>query len=183
MWGPLLARSLSGLCGEGAPPFLRLTSGRATGAALWLVQTTAQHRDRLENIAGKDRAGRTEKVAVTDIHTASESESCSVMSDSLQPHGLYRILQARILDWVAFSFSRGSSQPRDQTQVYHIAGRFFLPAEPPGKPKNTGVSSLSLLQQIFLTQGLNQGSALQADSLPTELSGKPVYTHYHVGNS
>ena len=35
------------------------------------------------------------------------------------------ILQARILDWVAFPFSRGSSQPEDQTQVSHIAGRFF----------------------------------------------------------
>ena len=32
-----------------------------------------------------------------------------------------------------------------------------LPAESPGKPKNTGVGSLSLLQQIFLTQELNQG--------------------------
>ena len=32
-----------------------------------------------------------------------------------------------------------------------------LPAEPPGKPKNTGVGSLSLLQQIFLIQGLNRG--------------------------
>ena len=36
-----------------------------------------------------------------------------------------RILQARILKWVAFPFSRGSSQLRDQTQVSHIAGRFF----------------------------------------------------------
>ena len=32
-----------------------------------------------------------------------------------------------------------------------------LPAEPPGKPKNTGVGSLSLLQGIFLTQELNRG--------------------------
>ena len=38
---------------------------------------------------------------------------------------VHGILQARILDWVAFPFSRGSSQPRDQTQVSHIAGRFF----------------------------------------------------------
>ena len=38
---------------------------------------------------------------------------------------VYGILQARILEWVAFPFSRGSSQPRDQTQVSHIAGRFF----------------------------------------------------------
>ena len=36
-----------------------------------------------------------------------------------------RILQARILEWVALPFSRGSSQPRDQTQVSCIAGRFF----------------------------------------------------------
>ena len=50
------------------------------------------------------------------------------MSDSLRPHGLLTvqgILQARILEWVAFPFSRGSSQPRDQTQVSHIAGGFF----------------------------------------------------------
>ena len=37
-------------------------------------------------------------------------------------HGL---LQARILEWAAFPFSRGSSQPRAQTQVSHVAGRFF----------------------------------------------------------
>ena len=35
------------------------------------------------------------------------------------------ILQAIILEWVAMSSSRGSSQPRDQTQVSHIAGEFF----------------------------------------------------------
>ena len=82
-----------------------------------------------------------------------ESESCSVVPDSLQPHG---ILQARILEWVAFPFSRGSSRPRDRTQVSLIAGD-SLPAEPQGKPRNTGVGSLSLLQQIFLTQELNRG--------------------------
>ena len=38
---------------------------------------------------------------------------------------VHGILQARILDWVAFLFSRGSSQPRDQTQVSRIAHRFF----------------------------------------------------------
>ena len=35
------------------------------------------------------------------------------------------ILQTRIPEWVAFPFSRGSSQPRDQTQVSYVAGRFF----------------------------------------------------------
>ena len=38
---------------------------------------------------------------------------------------VHGILQARILEWVAFPFSRGSSQPRDRTQVSRIAGRFF----------------------------------------------------------
>ena len=38
---------------------------------------------------------------------------------------VHGILQAGILEWVAFSFSRGSSQPRDQTQVSCTAGRFF----------------------------------------------------------
>ena len=38
---------------------------------------------------------------------------------------LYGILQASILEWVAISFSRGSTQPRDQTQVTYIADRFF----------------------------------------------------------
>ena len=54
-------------------------------------------------------------------------EACSVMSDSLQPHGLHihGILQARKLEWVAVPFSRESSQPRDWTQVSHIAGGFF----------------------------------------------------------
>ena len=57
-----------------------------------------------------------------------ESESGSAVSDSLQSHGLYTvrgIFQARILEWVAIPFSRGSSQPRDHTQVSRIAGGFF----------------------------------------------------------
>ena len=38
---------------------------------------------------------------------------------------VHGILQAKILEWVAFPFSRGSSQPRDQTQASFIAGGFF----------------------------------------------------------
>ena len=49
------------------------------------------------------------------------------MSDSLWPmvYTVHGILLARILEWIAFPFSRGSSQPRDQTQVSHTVGRFF----------------------------------------------------------
>ena len=53
---------------------------------------------------------------------SSESDIYSVVSDSLWPHG---ILQARILEWVAIPFSKGSSQPKDQTWVSCITGRFF----------------------------------------------------------
>ena len=66
------------------------------------------------------------------------------------------ILQARILEWVAFPFSRRCSQPRDQIQVSTLQVD-SLSAEPQGKPKNTGVGSLSILQQIFPTQELKQG--------------------------
>ena len=52
-----------------------------------------------------------------------------------------------------------------------------LPAEPPGKPKNTAVGSLSLLQGIVPTQGSNPVSpTLRADSLPAEPPGKPKNT-------
>ena len=66
------------------------------------------------------------------------------------------ILQAIILEWVAISSTRGSSQPRDRTQVSRIAGGFFT-SWTNRKPKDIGMGTLSLLQQIFLTQELNWG--------------------------
>ena len=70
--------------------------------------------------ASKGRTGLSDWAHVT------WSESHSVVSDSLWPHGfLHGILQARRLEWVAFPFSRGSSQPRDRTQVSCSAGGFF----------------------------------------------------------
>ena len=52
-----------------------------------------------------------------------KSVSCS--DCSLPGSCVHGILQTRILEWVAYPFSRGSSQPRDWTQVSCIAGRFF----------------------------------------------------------
>ena len=49
---------------------------------------------------------------------------CDPMDYSL-PGSIHEIFQARILQWVAISFSRGSSQPRDRTRVSRIAGRRF----------------------------------------------------------
>ena len=63
----------------------------------------------------------------------SECDSHSVVSNSMQPSGLYSspgssvhgILQARILEWVTIPFSRGSSWPRDRTQVSCTAAGFL----------------------------------------------------------
>ena len=66
------------------------------------------------------------------IPVESESEvaqSCLTLFDpmdcSLPGSSVYGIFQAGILEWVAISFSRGSSQPRDQTQVSRIVGKRF----------------------------------------------------------
>ena len=57
------------------------------------------------------------------------AQSCLTLCDprDCSPPGssVHEIFQARILEWVAIFFSRGSSQPRDQTQVSCTAGRFF----------------------------------------------------------
>ena len=52
------------------------------------------------------------------------TQSCLTLCDPMD-YTVYGILQARIPEWVTFPFSRGSSQPRDRTQISHIASRFF----------------------------------------------------------
>ena len=58
---------------------------------------------------------------------------CDPMDGSLAGSSVHGIFQARILEWVAIFFPRGSCWPRDQTQVSCIRGRFFT-TEPLGKP-------------------------------------------------
>ena len=100
---------------------------------------------------------------------------CSPPGSSV--HGL---LQAKILEWVAMPSSRGSSQPGIKPRFPTLQAD-SIPSEPPGKPKNTGVGSLSLLQGIFPTQGLNphllQLLHWQAGSLPLVPPGKPLRHH------
>ena len=50
---------------------------------------------------------------------------CDHMDCNLPGSSVHGILQARILEWVAISYFRGSSWPRDQTQISYTAGRFF----------------------------------------------------------
>ena len=83
------------------------------------------------------------------------AQSCLTLCDPID-YTVHWILQARILEWVVFPFSRGSSHSRYQTQVSCFAGGFFT-SWATREAQNTGVGSLSLLQGIFLTQESNRG--------------------------
>ena len=99
------------------------------------------------------------------------TQSCLTLCNALD-YTVHGILQARILEWV-FPFSRVSSQPRDQTQISHIADGIFTswatreaqefwsgyPISSPADLPDPGIEL--------------ESPALEADSLPTELSGKP----------
>ena len=81
------------------------------------------------------------------------------------------ILWARILEWVLFLPPGDLPNPgiKPRSPALQVDS---LPAKPPGKPKNTGVGGLSLLQGNLPNLGIELGSrALQADVLPAELPG------------
>ena len=70
--------------------------------------------------------------------TQSRLTLCDPVDCSPPGSSVHKILQARLLEWVAILFSRGSSWPRDWTQVACIAGKkILLSSEPPGKPTLT----------------------------------------------
>ena len=72
------------------------------------------------------------------------SSSCPTLCNPMDctVHG---ILQAKILECVAFHFSRGSSQARDQTQVSHIAGRYFTRWASRESPNNISINCIILV--------------------------------------
>ena len=102
------------------------------------------------------------------------SQSCPTLCNPMDYTMVHGILQARILEWVAFPFARGSSQPRDWTQVSRIADVFFT-SWATGEVQEYWSGCLIPSSAGLSDPGINPGSpALQADSLPTELSGKPL---------
>ena len=81
---------------------------------------------------------------------------CNPMGCSLPGSSVHGTLQARTLDWVVVPFSRGSSQPRGQTQVEpHVIESSLqadsLPSEPPEKQKKKNVGS-----QIFINTRMDK---------------------------
>ena len=78
------------------------------------------------------------------------TQLCPTLCDSMD-YTIHGILQAGTLEWVPFAFSRDLPNPRIKPRPPPLQVD-PLPAEPQGKPKNTGVGSLSHLQRIFPTQ-------------------------------
>ena len=75
------------------------------------------------------------------------STLCDSMDWGLPCSSVDEISQARMQQWVAISFSRESSWPRDQTTSFALTGRFFT-TEPPGKPQNIGIRPKTLMSSI-----------------------------------
>ena len=65
----------------------------------------------------------------SEVKWSEVAQSCPTLCDpmdcSLSGSSVHGIFQARVLEWIAVSFSRGSSQPRNRSRVSHIAGRYF----------------------------------------------------------
>ena len=149
----------------------------------------------------------------------SERESCSVVSNSLQPHGLYSpwnspgqntgvgsfsLLQGifptpgsnpglphcrqilyylnhtgspRILEWVAYPFSRGSSLPRNWTRVSCIVGRFFTSWAMNGEILKALLLRLRMRNRlIIITDSIHHH--LRSPSLYTMIGGKIKKTQW-----
>ena len=98
------------------------------------------------------------KVSSAAMNTKSESESHSVMSDSVTPQTIQSMEFSRPEYWSGQPFPSPGHLPNLGIESRSpVLQADSLPAEPQGKPRNTGVGSLSLLQKMFLTQELNQG--------------------------
>ena len=91
------------------------------------------------------------------VHRAKSLQSCSTLCDPMDwsPPGssVHGMLQARILEWVAISSSRGSSPPRDRTPHLLHCREGSLSLVPPRKPRNPGRSvNLSVCQRLCLLE-------------------------------
>jgi len=96
---------------------------------------------------------------------------------------VHGILQARTLEWVAFPFSKGPSNPGIKPRSPALQAD-SLPAESQGKPKNNGVGSLAFLQGIFPTQEDTRVSCIVGCSpRGHEESDTTEQLHFHLSLS
>ena len=96
------------------------------------------------------------------IHACSCPTLCDPMDCSPPGSSVHGIFQARILEWVVISSSRGSFQPRGWTHISCLAGRFFT-TEPPGNPPS--LPSCPLLEKCSRTTDVRETSWAQPEKL------------------
>ena len=80
--------------------------------------------DSRSSLRMKVTSGRDLSLEIRHVSGVKVTQSCPTLCDPLD-YTVHGVLQARTLEWVAFPFSKGSSQPRNRTQVSHISGGFF----------------------------------------------------------
>ena len=112
----------------------------------------------------------------------SVAQSCLTISNptDCSPPGssVHRIFQTVILEWVAISFFRGSSWPRDWTWVSCIVGR-ILPSEPPGKPRKS-ITDLKLIS-FSSAQRIQASGPSSPSKSPCILScTKSIHDRWHT---
>ena len=119
IWATLLTLSLP------APTTLPLMYSCSWIAIMILllakILAFSAHQSWMKNIEMEFRENR----KVNLILSLRRGEHCRHMPQELCPAPFHGIFQARVLEWVAMSFSRGSSWPRDRTWVFSIVGRHF----------------------------------------------------------
>ena len=91
---------------------------------------------------------------------------CDPMDCSPTGSSVHGILQARILGWVAMPFSRGSSQPRDRTQVSHTTGRFFTIWATREARQHLGLGNSYVWEPVSFTDGGSAASLASACLIP-----------------
>ena len=99
------------------------------------------------------------------------AQSCLALCNRMD-YTVHGILQARILEWVALPFFRGSSQPRNRSRVSDCR-RTLYQLRHRGRPRILEWVTYPFSSGSSQPRNRTRVSALQADSLPTELSGKP----------
>ena len=102
-------------------------------------EITLEPQSRAPHLLSAGRVIHSHKHTVELVSESEVAQSCLTLCDpmdcSLPGSSIHGIFQAGVLEWVAISFSRGSSQPGDRTQVSHIAGGFFNQLSHKGSPE------------------------------------------------
>ena len=115
------------------------------------------------------------KMIKAEIHAESHEESesefaqscptlCNPMECSPPGSGIHGVFQARVLEWVAISFSRGSSQPRDRTWVSHTLGRRFYHLSHQGSPQYLNIFAIIyVLASVHFIRDMSNTANIRPD--------------------